>query len=85
MENRTRPSILQNLDTEVALLISKNRNVSEVEGLRLFLNSETHAMLEDDDLKMWYFSPLALFDIWENEVITGDPRNSAYLRGDENE
>ena len=37
----------------------------------------------DDDLKMWHFSPLAVFDMWENEQATGDPRNSLYLRGDE--
>ena len=49
----------------------------------MFLASETHEMLVDEDLKMWYFSPLALYDVWENEVITGDPRNSLYIRGDE--
>lgn len=40
-------------------------------------------MLEDNELKMWHFSPIAIFDMWKNEVITGDPRNSLYLRGDE--
>lgn len=40
-------------------------------------------MLLDDDLKMWHFSPLAIFDMWENEQATGNPRNSLYLRGDE--
>ncbi|GHU43356.1 hypothetical protein FACS1894190_13760 [Spirochaetia bacterium] len=83
MTNRTRASILQNLDAEVSVLVAKNRGVSEMDGLRLFLNSETHKMLEDDDLKMWYFSPLALFDMWETEIATGDPRDSVYLKGDE--
>ena len=54
-----------------------------MDALRLFMSSETHRMLVDDDLKLWYFSPLAIFDMWENEVATGDPRNSLYLRGDE--
>ncbi len=40
-------------------------------------------MLEDNDLRMWYFSPLALFDMWENEIANGDPRASLYLREDE--
>lgn len=83
MTKRTRPSILQTLDAQVAMLIAKKRAVPDLDGLRLFLRSKTHAMLVDDDLKMWYFSPLALFDMWENEVATGDPRNSLYLRGDE--
>lgn len=81
--NRTSPSILRNFDSALASLIAESRGITLMEGLRLFLSSETHAMLVDDDLKMWYFSPLALFDMWENEVITGDPRNSLYLRGDE--
>lgn len=81
--NRTSPSILRNFDSALASLIAESRGITLMEGLRLFLGSEIHAMLVDDDLKMWYFSPLALFDMWENEVITGDPRNSLYLRGDE--
>ena len=83
MSEYTRPSILQNYDSEIACLIAENRGITEMEGLRLFLQSETHRMLLDDDMKLWYFSPLAIYDMWENEVITGDFRNSLYLRGDE--
>ena len=83
MNNRTRASIMQTYDAEVSLLIAENRGISEMDGLRLFLNSETHEMLADDDLKLWHFSPMVLFDMWENEIATGDPRNSLYLRGDE--
>ena len=81
--NRTRPSILQNVDAMVAQEIARSRDISDMDALRLFAASETHRMLVDDDLKLWYFSPLAIFDMWENEIATGDPRNSLYLRGDE--
>ena len=81
--NRTRPSILQNVDAMVAREIARSRDISDMDALRLFVASETHRMLVDDDLKLWYFSPLAIFDMWENEIATGDPRNSLYLRGDE--
>ena len=64
-------------------MIAKNREISEMDALRLFLASETHAMLVDDALKLWHFSPLAVYDMWETEEATGDPRNSLYLRGDE--
>ena len=83
MKNNTRPSIMQNYDAELAELISRRRGVSLMEGLRLFLKSETHKMLLDNELRLWYFSPLAVFDMWENEEATGDPGNSLYLRGDE--
>ena len=83
MEKRTKPSILQNFDCEVTALIAQNRGISQTEALRRFLNSKTLEMLEDDDMKLWYFSPLAVYDIWEAEEATGDPGNSLYLRGDE--
>ena len=83
MNKRTAPSILQVFDSEVSSLIAKNREISEMDALRLFLASETHAMLVDDALKLWHFSPLAVYDMWETEEATGDPRNSSYLRGDE--
>ena len=83
MNNRTRASILQTYDVEVSKMIANRKNISEMDGVRLFAGSEIHRMLEDDNLRMWYFSPLAIFDMWENEIATGDPRNSLYLRGDE--
>lgn len=83
MIKRTRASILQNFDPEVAEQIAKSRAIPLMDGLRLFLNSEMHEMLVDDSLKLWYFSPLVLYDMWENEIATGDPRNSLYLRSDE--
>lgn len=83
MTSITKPSILHTLDTQVAMLIAEDQNVSQLDGLRAFLTSETHSMLADNDLRMWYFSPLALFDMWKCETTTGDPRNSLYLAGDE--
>ena len=83
MEKRTKPSILQNFDCEVTALVAKDRGIYQDAATRRFLNSKTHEMLEDDDMKLWYFSPLAVYDIWEAEEATGDPGNSLYLRGDE--
>ena len=81
MNNRTPPPILQNFDSEVADLIAKSRNISDMDALRLFLDSKTHEMLTDDTLKLWHFSPLAIFDMWESEQATGDPRNSLLFAG----
>ncbi len=83
MNKKTSPSVLQNFDTAVSELISQNRGISRMEALQRFLASQTHEMLTDDDTKLWYFSPLAVYDMWETEEATGDPRNSLYLRGDE--
>jgi hypothetical protein len=69
------------IDAEVSVLISESRGIEPMDGLRLFLPSETYKMLCDPELNMWEFSPIAIFDMWENEIKTGDPRNSLYLRG----
>ena len=44
--------------------------------------SETYKMLRNPNLEMWEFSPLGIFDMWECEQITGDPRTSLYIRRD---
>ena len=83
MKEYTIATIMQNFDAELAEMISKSKGVSLMEGLRIFLASKTHKMLLDNEMRLWYFSPLAVFDMWENEEATGDPGNSLYLRGDE--
>ena len=83
MSNRTRASIMKNYDVSVSNMIAKEKNISIMDAFRMFIASETHRMLEDNDLRMWYFSELAIYDMWEKEVCTGSPQNSLYLRGDE--
>jgi len=74
--------ILANYDSEVIKLISEKYGFSEMESMRKFLYSETYEMLSDFELEMWEFSPLVILDMWENEKITGDLRNSVYIRGE---
>jgi len=57
-------------------------DMNQMDASRAFLTSEAHAMLEDAELAMWEFSDRAVFDMWEVERITGDPRNSVYLRSE---
>lgn len=48
MINKTNPNILQNIDSEVAILIAK-KTVTDMDALRIFLNSQTHNVIE-----WWY-------------------------------
>ena len=66
----------------VIKMIMEKYGLTEMEAAREFLMSETHRMLEDADLAMWEFSARAIFDMWEVEKITGNPRNSVYLRSE---
>lgn len=66
----------------VIRMIIEKYGLTEMEAAREFLMSETHRMLEDADMAMWEFSARAIFDMWEVEKITGNPRNSVHLRSE---
>ncbi len=69
-------------DEQVSQMIVEKYGMEPFMALRKFLFSETYRMLADEELEMWDFSPLGIFDMWEAEQVTGDPRNSLYIRGD---
>lgn len=62
--------------------ITEKYGMEPMDAARSFLTSRTHEMLEDPECAMWDFSERAVFDMWEAERVTGDPRNSVYLRGE---
>ncbi len=66
----------------VVQMIAEKYGYDYMDAARMFLTSETHAMLEDAELAMWEFSDRAIFDMWETEKKTGDPRNSVWLRSE---
>lgn len=62
--------------------IMRKYDMDQMSAARAFLTSETHRMLENAEMAMWEFSERAIFDMWEAERVTGDPRNSVYLRSE---
>ena len=76
------PYILDYYDKAVSLEISSKYGYSLMESLRKFLFSKTYKMLSNPKLEMCEFIPHGIFDMWEAEQITGNPRNSLYLRRD---
>ena len=65
----------------VTRIIQKYK-MTAIEAVRAFMLSKTHAMLEDPEMALWEFAEWAVFDMWEAEQKSGDPRNSIYLRGE---
>jgi hypothetical protein len=80
---RTPARTMDFFDRSVGALIAERFAVDGLSALRKFLRSETYRMLSDDDLKLWHMSPLAVFDMWQVEQKTGDPRQSVYIGGDD--
>lgn len=78
--NKISSDYLRYYDKEIVNKINEKYNIPYMEAFNKFVNSKTYAMLEDKNLAMYEFAPLAIFDMWENEIITGTPQNSIYLR-----
>lgn len=82
MSDQEWTEILNYYDREVVRRISGKYGFSPLTALHKFLASETYRMLRTPKFAMWEFSPTGIFDMWESEQITGDPRNSLYIRRD---
>jgi hypothetical protein len=72
-------------DRQVTQLMIEKYGFNDMEAIRSFLKSETYKMLIDPELEIYKLSPRIVFDMWESERVTGNPRNSQYLRSDEDE
>ena len=60
------------LNPAVIQIIINNRKLDIVEATSLFYNSDLYAMLENDDSKLWHLSPLTLYELFEEELATGN-------------
>lgn len=79
---RLEPEVIDYYNNEVVLMMTEKYGLSPMDALKAFVNSKTHEMLENVDYGMTDFGARAIFDIWECEKVTGDPRNSVYIRGE---
>ena len=68
------------LDRHVIELIMDKYGLPERQAVNKFILSDTYQMMSDQEQGVCLMSPLAILDMWENEQISGDPRNSVYIR-----
>lgn len=80
--NKVIPFILSDYIADIIGRICEKYGFEEKAAMRKFISSETCRMLENPELEMWEFCPDVIFEIWECEQITGNPRNSSYIRGE---
>ena len=69
-------------DRQVINRIIEKYGMAPMDAIRMFITSKTHDLLENAELGLADMPADALFDMWEAEKITGDPRNSVYIRGE---
>ena len=53
-------------------LICENYPLDEMTASREFYESKVYSLLEQEDTKLWHFSPLTLFNMFDEEKRTGD-------------
>ncbi len=56
---------------KVIQLITENYSCGEITAAREFYRSGVYAMLEREETKLWHFSPLTLFNMFDEEKKTG--------------
>ncbi len=56
---------------QVVDLIVKNDSLNDADALNAFYKSKTYELLSKENTKIWHFSPLTVYSIWEEERKTG--------------
>lgn len=80
--SRTATEFMTFTSTWVCDAIAEKYGLNDMEALRRFYTSQTYAMLAERETGVYKLSPLICMDLWEAEQITGDPRSSAFIRGE---
>ena len=57
---------------QIVHLITENYAYDEMIASNEFYNSKVYALLEQEDTKLWHFSPLTLFNMFDEEKKTGN-------------
>ena len=55
----------------IGLIVEKYK-LDEVTASRYFYESKVYSLLEQEDTKLWHFSPLTLFNKYDEERKTGN-------------
>ncbi len=76
------PDVADYYDYEVSKMIAENFGMKPMDALRAFVTSKTHALLANEKYGLTAFGAGGIYDMWLAEKVTGNPRNSIYVRGE---
>lgn len=71
MADKKFEAILTLVVPQIIQLIYENYPVDELDASKEFYKSEVYSLLEQEDTKLWHFSPLTLFNMYDEEKKTG--------------
>lgn len=52
-------------------LVMKNSNMDDEKAILLFYQSGLYQELSDEKSKLWHYSPLTLYTMYQDELLTG--------------
>ena len=71
MNNEKFSAIMGLIVPEVVRLITENYPYDEITASRKFYRSQVYASLEQEETKLWHFSPLTLYNMFDEEQKNG--------------
>ena len=71
MEQKKFEAMLVLLVPQILSLIVENHGLDEVAATKKFYESKVYSLLEEEATKLWHFSPLTLFNMYDEEEKTG--------------
>lgn len=72
MEQKKFEGLLILIVPQIVGLIVQNCGLDEVTATMLFYKSRVYALLEQEETKLWHYSPLTLFNMYNEERETGN-------------
>ena len=72
MADKKFEAIMTLLVPQVVQLVHENYSMDEMAASKEFYESKVYALLEQEDTKLWHFSPLTLFNMYDEEKKTGN-------------
>lgn len=72
MDRKKFEAILILLVPQIVSLIAERHNCDELTATRSFYGSTLYSLLEKEETKLWHLSALALFELYDEEVRTGN-------------
>ncbi len=64
-------SLLTLIVPQIIDIITENSNISDIDAIDRFYNSRLYSELSDEKSKLWHYSPLLLYTMYQDELLTG--------------
>lgn len=72
MKNEKFGAVMGILVPQVICFITEKYAYDEITAVNEFYGSDLYALLEQEDTKLWHFSPLTLFNMFDEEKKMGN-------------